>query len=142
MNAAFRAEKVHVVMNLPDDAVFRRLSRPERSPGQALRLLYHGTMSHRYGVDVLLDAVDQARREIPVTLTVHGQGEYLAELHDQARRLGLDEVVTFSDRFLPTNELPALWKPLTSVWCRTATTSSRMRSCPPSYSSMLPPVCR
>ncbi len=65
-------------------------------------------MSHRYGVDVLLDAVDRARREIPVTLTVHGQGEYLAELHDRARRLGLDNVVTFSDRFLPTNELPGL----------------------------------
>jgi len=102
------ANKVHVVMNLPDDAVFRRLLRPERSPGQALRLLYHGTVSYRYGLDVLLDAVDRARREVPVTLTVHGQGEYLAELHAQASRLGLGQVVTFSDRFLPTNELPGL----------------------------------
>jgi glycosyltransferase involved in cell wall biosynthesis len=65
-------------------------------------------VSHRYGLDVLLDAVDRARREVPVSLTVHGQGEYLAELRGQAQRLGLDRVVTFSDRMLPTAELVPL----------------------------------
>jgi len=102
------ADKVHVVMNLPDDDVFRPLPRPARQPGEALRLLYHGTVSHRYGLDVLLDAVDRARREVPLSLTVHGQGEYLAELRDQARRLQLGPVVTFSDRMLPTQELVPL----------------------------------
>jgi phosphatidylinositol alpha-1,6-mannosyltransferase len=69
-------------------------------------MLYHGSITHRYGLDLALLALDEVRRETPeITLTIHGRGEYLNELQEMARKLGLLEHVSFSSQFMPTNEL-------------------------------------
>jgi glycosyltransferase involved in cell wall biosynthesis len=100
-------EKITVVMNVADHRDFRAsLRRREPLETGPLRMLYHGSITHRYGLDLALLALDEVRRETPeITLTIHGRGEYLNELQEMARKLGLLEHVSFSSQFMPTNEL-------------------------------------
>lgn len=100
--------KCSVVMNVADDRIFH--AQPSReSLGDSMHLLYHGTLTYRYGVDLALRAVAQVREQIPnLRLTIHGRGEYLSALEQLAAGLNLDGVVTFSTQLLPIEELPKL----------------------------------
>jgi glycosyltransferase involved in cell wall biosynthesis len=104
------ARKLGVVMNLPDPGLIPRLApdveRPE-PPGPPT-ILYHGTLTHRYGIDVALRALAEAGRERELRMVIHGRGEALPELQALAGELGLDGRVEFSTRFMPTGELPTL----------------------------------
>lgn len=102
------AEKCSVVMNLADDRIFfPRSAAPDART--SLQLIYHGTLTHRYGIDLALRAVAQARAAVPgLRLLIHGRGEYLGELEKLAAELNLQDSVTFSTRLLPMEELPKL----------------------------------
>lgn len=101
------AERVSVVMNLPDPAPFG--VPPERPVHDGpIRILYHGTFAHRLGVDLLLDAVAALRSRYRIHLTLHGLGELLDALRSQARELDVEDIVTFSTTRLATRELGAL----------------------------------
>lgn len=104
------AQKVSVVMNIADGRVFNGETVERSSNGdQRFELIYHGTLAHRYGIDLLLQAVSQLRAAIPqLHLTVHGRGEYLQDLLGLARKLQLNGQVTFSTALLPMADLPAL----------------------------------
>ena len=102
-------EKVSVVMNVADDRIFRRDAASQRPPGAdgCFDLIYHGSLTRRYGIDLAIRAVDMVRGEIPgVHLTIHGGGEYRDALKQLADELHLHEHVSFSTRFMPTSELP------------------------------------
>jgi glycosyltransferase involved in cell wall biosynthesis len=102
--------KLHVVMNLPDPGLIPGLppDAPRPEPPGPPTVLYHGTLTRRYGIDVAMRAVADVSRERDVRFLVHGRGEALPELQALAGELGLDGVVEFSTRFMPTGELPQL----------------------------------
>ena len=100
--------KVSVVMNLPNDEIFRPIPLVARTPDEPYTLLYHGTLTHRYGIDLLIEAVARARDEIPVRLLIHGRGESLPILQQQAAALIADGTIRFSKQLVPTPELPRL----------------------------------
>jgi glycosyltransferase involved in cell wall biosynthesis len=98
------AEKVGVVMNLADGRLFRR--RPA-IPHSGIRLVYHGTFTHRYGVDVAIEAIALARHDVPdIHLSLLGAGETRDELMDLRRHLGLEACVEVSDGMLDAALLP------------------------------------
>ncbi len=98
------AEKVGVVMNLADGRLFTPRGHIEHD---GIEVVYHGTFTHRYGVDVAVAAVDMARRRQPdIHLSLLGAGETRDEIIRQVRRLGLGEVVDVSDRMLEASALP------------------------------------
>jgi lipid II:glycine glycyltransferase (peptidoglycan interpeptide bridge formation enzyme) len=130
------ADKVSVVMNVADARMFRgrRLtdgvgSRAQRGgsvehgettksqrtrrdgdrrAGTGLRLLYHGTFTRRYGVDLLVDAIALVRDDLPdVHLTLLGDGDLRPDLVAQRDRLGLGAHVTISDGMVDAADLPA-----------------------------------
>ncbi len=100
--------KVSVVMNLPDDELFKRRAPEVRPEPDFFTVLYHGTITHRYGIDILLRAVDSARKRIPIHLVIHGRGEYLDDLRTLIDELGMRDVVRLSTETLPTADLPNL----------------------------------
>src|SRR5262249_59496544 len=55
--------KCSVVMNVADERVFA--PRPSAASSSEFRLLYHGTVAYRYGLDLALEAVAKVRAEIP-----------------------------------------------------------------------------
>ncbi len=104
------ANKVSVVMNLADERIFQRLpdAEPQTTNGKYFKLIYHGAITRRYGLDLLVRAVGQVRPKIPqVRLTIVGAGEYRDALMRLVEELKLQEYVSFVNT-VPIRELPKL----------------------------------
>jgi glycosyltransferase involved in cell wall biosynthesis len=103
-------EKISVVMNLADPRIFTTdAATDRREPPDRLELLYHGTLTHRYGLDLLLRAIAAlAQDDRDVHLTLHGRGEALEDLQRLATELHLESHVTFSTELIATEALPDL----------------------------------
>jgi glycosyltransferase involved in cell wall biosynthesis len=102
------ADKVDVVMNVADAHIFAPEARSERAADGTLLVIYHGTVTHRYGLDVVVRAIDRIREQAPVRLIIHGSGEYVDELRALVSSLDLAERVTFSGDRLSTTDLARL----------------------------------
>ena len=104
------ADKCSVVMNVADENIFRwsEASQP-RSPGEdRFRLIYHGAIVYRYGLDLVLRAIDQVRHDIPkIHFTVVGRGDYRPTLIQMTQELGLNSHVTIDQLYL-AEELPEI----------------------------------
>ena len=68
--------------------------------------MYHGTLTHIYGLDLAIQAFAKAYREMPgAELWILGGGPERAALQELARKLGVQEAVKFVGNVLP-NEVP------------------------------------
>jgi glycosyltransferase involved in cell wall biosynthesis len=103
-------EKIHVLMNLPDDRIFaHRGPQSAKAPDAPFVLVYHGTLAHRLGLDIAIRAVAKARSEVPsLQLRIIGAGEERESLIALRDELGLRDQVSFSAGFVPVNQIPAL----------------------------------
>jgi glycosyltransferase involved in cell wall biosynthesis len=111
------ASKVTVVMNVADDRVFQRTDLPDadaigngheskaRGNGR-FRMIYHGAIHYRHGLDLAVKAIDIVRRKAPdVHLTIHGGGPHRATLKEMIKELGLENHVVLSYGLVPLPEL-------------------------------------
>jgi glycosyltransferase involved in cell wall biosynthesis len=105
-----RREKIHVLMNLPDEKIFSpRPTPPAKPPDAPLVIVYHGTLARRLGLDVALEAVAKATQTIPsLQLRIIGAGEERTALMELRDRLHLSATVTFSDGFVPVERIPEM----------------------------------
>jgi glycosyltransferase involved in cell wall biosynthesis len=103
-------KKCSVVMNVADLAIFHpRAGQPPQSPdGVGFQLIYHGTMVRRYGIDLVIEAVDQLKDQIPgIHLHLIGQGEYLPTLSEMVDVRNLKRYVSFEPK-MQAEELPEI----------------------------------
>jgi glycosyltransferase involved in cell wall biosynthesis len=99
-------EKVAVVMNLADPRFFTWAPRDRAAPRETWRIVYHGTLTHRYGVDLLLRAMREVVDDIPeIRLDLLGDGDARDELVALTAELGLVEKVSFSAGMLEVRDL-------------------------------------
>ena len=98
---AGRAEDIHVVMNSPDESIFRFvpvLDDCQRKPSaaQPFVLMYHGTLVERNGLDLAVEAISKLRQSLPnLVLRVYGKRTpYLDEVMQFVSSAGLDGHVT------------------------------------------------
>jgi glycosyltransferase involved in cell wall biosynthesis len=98
-------DKVSVIMNVADQSIFR--PRAPRPRGPEFCLIYHGTVTYRYGLDLALRAVAIVRDEIPsIRLTIVGNGDQMQRLFDLRRALRLENFVELRDKLVLVEELP------------------------------------
>ena len=97
-------ERFGIVMNVPDPSLFaRRASEPPESP---FRLVYHGMIGRRNGLDVAVRAVAQARAAIPdIELRIIGDGDDAERLEALIDELGVRDVVRFDRGLFDMGEL-------------------------------------
>jgi glycosyltransferase involved in cell wall biosynthesis len=110
-NRGIEREKIHVLMNLPDDRIFTRRAETAGSKPSGLPfvLVYHGTLARRLGLDVAIEAVAKVRDIIPrLELRIIGAGEERSNLINMRDKLGLQSVVTFSEGFVPVDRIPSM----------------------------------
>jgi glycosyltransferase involved in cell wall biosynthesis len=102
--------KIHVLMNLPDERIFAaREPLQRKGDDMPFVMVYHGTLARRLGLDIAIEAVATVRVEIPrMELRIVGAGEERARLIELRDRLGLRDVVTFSEGFVPVERIPAI----------------------------------
>jgi glycosyltransferase involved in cell wall biosynthesis len=102
------AQNCSVVMNVADDAIFK-ISKEEngrKCQADQFRLIYHGSIHERYGLDLVVEAVDEVRKEIPnIHLSLVGHGEFLPNIAKMVEARGLGEYVTIDSLHL-AEELP------------------------------------
>jgi glycosyltransferase involved in cell wall biosynthesis len=103
------APRTQVVMNTPDERVFgeRRAPAPPPTEGE-LRVVYHGGLADRFGVETLVRAVGMLRvRNVPVSLEVLGSdAEAAARLAAVAAEIA-PEGVRVAPEPTPVEEIPA-----------------------------------
>ncbi|MCX5769941.1 MAG: glycosyltransferase family 4 protein [Candidatus Hydrogenedentes bacterium] len=103
-------DKVTVLMNLPDERIFQpRPPQPVKGPDQPFVMVYHGTLARRLGLDIGIQAIDKLRGRIPrMEFRIIGGGEERERLIELAKELNLQGMVTFSDGFVPVEDIPGL----------------------------------
>jgi glycosyltransferase involved in cell wall biosynthesis len=92
-------ERVSVVMNTVDEGVLPRGHSPTLEDGR-FRIVYHGTITPSYGVDLLVEAVAQVRDEIPnVSVEIYGEGDSVPPIAALAQELGIADQVYLPGRY-------------------------------------------
>jgi glycosyltransferase involved in cell wall biosynthesis len=95
--------KTAVVMNTFDE---RLLPRNDESSGDGFRIVYHGTVTPHYGLDIVVDAFARVAAEISDSrLDIYGEGDAVPELRRQADELGLAERVFVAGQQLPHRDV-------------------------------------
>lgn len=99
-------DKIGVVMNVPESHLFTRRVLPFKSPrasnvppprNEAWEIITHGSLLKRYGIQTLIEAVPDIRREIPgLMVWIVGDGEYREELQKLARELRVADCIEFT----------------------------------------------
>lgn len=89
--------KIAVLLNVPDDKLFDYSSKiAEREHGEKFKVVYHGTIAERNGVDMLIQAVKDLQEKIPqIELHIIGFGDYLEKCMNLARQLDILRFVAF-----------------------------------------------
>jgi glycosyltransferase involved in cell wall biosynthesis len=102
------ARKIVVVQNSANEDVFARdRHAPRPHPGE-FRIICHGSIEPLYGIDTGVRALALlAERHPQVHLRVVGEGSQRPELQALARELGVADRVSFSDGFVPIDDLLA-----------------------------------
>lgn len=104
-----RREKIHVLMNLPDETIFTERVPPRKEQDDPFVIVYHGTLARRLGLDIAVRAVVELRESIPrLELRIIGAGEERQSLIDLTIELGLADVVKFSDGYVPVTMIPSM----------------------------------
>ena len=99
------ADKVSVIMNLPDERIFWR-EEPPPAP-KAPVLAYHGTLVSRYGPQVLLEAAARLLPEFPdLTVRIVGDGDLKPALLERAAKPDLAGRVWMSPERVPVHRIP------------------------------------
>ena len=99
-------EKISVIENAPDEDIFRPLAPSLPQENGHFRLVTHGTLLERYGVQTLLRAVPILAAEIPnLEVWIAGDGEYRPALEGLCRELQVEDRVRFTG-WLPFQEIP------------------------------------
>ena len=95
--------KLTVLMNIPNENIFKILKIPRASDN--FNLIYHGTMSRRLGIDLLLHAINNIKDKIPVKLHLYGSGEYLIDIINTRKSMGLEDFVYIHGKGVPAEQL-------------------------------------
>jgi len=95
------------LLNVPDDKLFREF-RPPKSNSKYFNLFYHGSVEEHFGLDILINAMPEIRKNIPnVRLVIFGGGRLKDNYIHLAKILRIDDIIKF-DGFVPFLDLPIL----------------------------------
>lgn len=106
------AREIEVVLNSPDDTIFRfqqatqRRGDDQNHPEKTFRILYHGSLVSRNGLDLAVDALEMVQSTIPhARLVICGsRTEFLDQVMNTLRSKGLKGKV----EYLGTRTLPQI----------------------------------
>ena len=105
-----RKDRITVVMNSLDERLLDadHAAPTGRPADDVFRVVHHGTITPHYGVELIVEAVAQARERVPnVRLELYGAGDALPAVIARIDSLGLADVSTVVPRFLRQEEVLA-----------------------------------
>lgn len=96
--ATVKSKEISVVMNLPDDKLFFPPDDDRRFDNDGpFTLIYAGTVTGIYDLDMVVRAVANVRDRVPnIRLKIVGEGDSLSGLKELAKELGIEDIVEFT----------------------------------------------
>jgi glycosyltransferase involved in cell wall biosynthesis len=95
-------DKMQIIMNSPHPRIFRprdfsRLPAPKDQPRKTFRLMYHGSLVHRHGLDMAVESVSRLVQQIPgLSFDIFGAPTpYIDEVKAQIKSLKLEHAITY-----------------------------------------------
>jgi glycosyltransferase involved in cell wall biosynthesis len=98
------AGKITVVMNTLDE---RLLPDPAPAPGNGVRIVYHGTITPSYGLDLLVEAAARLRDELAFEVELYGEGDAVETVRAAVVAAGLADRFHVGGSYLPHREVLA-----------------------------------
>jgi glycosyltransferase involved in cell wall biosynthesis len=98
--------KITVLLNLPNVELFRPVTLAKST--DTFRIVYHGTIARRLGIDLIVRAMAKVVTRVPAELWVYGAGDYLPEVRALSSELGLEGRAHFSGTFFPVEKIPEM----------------------------------
>jgi glycosyltransferase involved in cell wall biosynthesis len=101
-------DRIRIVMNSPEENIFDPMSvagqTTSASNSEEFRIMHHGSIVRRHGIDLLVRAVAKARSAVPgIHLDIYGRHEpFLDEVLALAGELGISEIVHYHGPKTPT----------------------------------------
>jgi glycosyltransferase involved in cell wall biosynthesis len=97
-------DKIIVVLNSLDEQLLPPTMDAPPSPG--FHVVYHGTLTPHYGVDLIVEAAAKVAGDIPdLRVSIFGDGDALPAIRSRSAALQLTDRVELSGRFLPQSEV-------------------------------------
>lgn len=106
------AQKIFVSMNVPDSRIFSTCVEqgPNTNASLNFRMVYHGTITERLGIDLALESFSSFVRVVPkAEFHIWGAGEYLQRCIELSGSLGLEHKVFFHS-LVPVDRVPEALK--------------------------------
>jgi glycosyltransferase involved in cell wall biosynthesis len=100
-------EHIGIMMNPPDGEVLERvLAQPRRRErGDGFLVAYHGTVTHWYGVGLIVQAMAELGDDVPeARAMILGDGDAIDDIRACVRELGLEDRVELSGGFVPNEQ--------------------------------------
>lgn len=98
------AGKITVIANFADDRIFK--IHDQYQIDLPIRMIYHGTISARFGFEAVLSAIHRARQKNKLSLKIIGTGDGEAVLQKRIEELRIENVVEFDNKSYPLRQLP------------------------------------
>jgi glycosyltransferase involved in cell wall biosynthesis len=102
--------KIIVSINVPDPKMFplRKKDVAQQCSNNGFKLIYHGTLAKRLGIDLTIRAIALSAAKIPgIEFHIVGFGDDAQAFIDLSRELGVQEHIKFSDA-VPVQEVAAI----------------------------------
>ena len=99
-------DKFSVLLNLPDAKLFFQSDDPSAESKFGFRLIYHGTVSKRHGLEAAIRAVATLRGRINgLTLDIIGEGDDISRLAEMVDAMDIGELVRIHMGMVPMERL-------------------------------------
>jgi len=97
--------KIQIVMNSPDEKIFScswREYEKKKIDNDEFRIMYHGTITERNGLDLAVEALNMLRNKIPnISFHVYGEGDFVEYFLKLVKKLNLDDIVHYHGQVAP-----------------------------------------
>jgi glycosyltransferase involved in cell wall biosynthesis len=113
----YSASKIDIVLNAPDLRVFKQALEVKSENVKPFSLLFNGSIFHRHGLDIGIEAVALARKRIPeIILTIIGEGEsdYIEYCRQKIKQLDISSSVRWLG-YVPIEQMPEKYSTATAV---------------------------
>lgn len=104
-NDGIAGDKIDIISNFADEKQFNYIK--NFSVNGNLRIVYHGTIAERFGLDNILSEL-KGLDEINYDFTIIGTGDYSEKIKIQIEKYNLSKNVHFNNRSYPVDELPEI----------------------------------
>lgn len=104
------AEKIHSILNVPDENIFiKGLKDKYTNSPNKFRIIYHGNIAYRHGLNVAIRAVHMLKDDIKgLEFKIIGKGDEVPGLLSLVNELNLRDIIKITNTYVPLKDLPII----------------------------------